>query len=268
MTKDLFSYLSCLYRNKNPTISSEAFRLSNILQNLIIKNLFLSFEKISDLTQNGINGFSIQFKEEGVSLELDSAIIANTAILIFSIPPTGFRDYAKSLVEIASLFPKETQLVFASSTGVYLEISETINENAMCDENHTVRKAEVTLLEKFKERLTILRLAGLIGENRHPVKYFLNKKEIPNGLAPVNLIQLKDVIQAFLMVIESKLMNSIFNVCAPQHPTRMDYYGEIAKLKFGVQLSFLEEGKGKIVDGSKIVKETGFQYNTSIFELY
>jgi len=49
LTKDLFSYLSCLYRNKNPTISSEAFRLSNILQNLIIKNLFLSFEKISYL---------------------------------------------------------------------------------------------------------------------------------------------------------------------------------------------------------------------------
>jgi nucleoside-diphosphate-sugar epimerase len=100
------------------------------------------------------------------------------------------------------------------------------------------------------------------------VKYFLTKSDIPNGLAPVNLIQLKDVIQAFLMVIESKRMNTIFNVCAPQHPTRMDYYGEIAKLKFGVQLSFLAEGKGKTVDGSKIVKETGFQYNTSIFELY
>jgi nucleoside-diphosphate-sugar epimerase len=227
-----------------------------------------NLEKISDLAQHGINGFSIQFEEKGVSLHLDSAVIANTAVLIFSIPPTGFRDYAKCLVEIASLFPTETHLVFASSTGVYLETSETINENATCDENHAVRIAEVALLENFKERLTILRLAGLIGVNRHPVKYFLTKSDIPNGLAPVNLIQLKDVIQAFLIVIESKLMNTFFNVCAPQHPTRMDYYGEIAKLKFGVQLYFLAEGKGKIVDGSKIVKETGFQYNTSIFELY
>jgi hypothetical protein len=47
----------------------------------------------------------------------------------------------------------------------------------------------------------------------------------------------------------------------------MDYYGEIAKQKFGAQLSFLVEGNGKIIDGSKIVKESGFQYNTSIFEV-
>jgi hypothetical protein len=47
----------------------------------------------------------------------------------------------------------------------------------------------------------------------------------------------------------------------------MDYYGEIAQQKFGVELAFLAEGNGKIIDGSKIVKESGFQYNTSIFEV-
>jgi nucleoside-diphosphate-sugar epimerase len=99
------------------------------------------------------------------------------------------------------------------------------------------------------------------------VKYFLNKQEIPNGLAPVNLIQLPDVIQAFLTVIQEKKVNQIYNICSPQHPSRMDYYGEIAQKKFGVELSFLSEGNGKIIDGSKIVKESGFQYNTSIFEV-
>ena len=144
-------------------------------------------------------------------------------------------------------------------------MNEIVDENSALDKNHTVTKAETLLLKNFKERLTILRLAGLIGENRHPVKYFLNKKDIPNGLGPVNLIQLTDVIQAFLTVIQEKKVNQIYNVCSPQHPTRMDYYGEIAQQNFGVQLSFLAEGNGKIIDGSKIVKESGFQYNTSIF---
>jgi hypothetical protein len=224
-------------------------------------------EKITALSQQGIKGFNIDFNEQEISLALNSEQIQDTSLLIFSIPPTGFSDYGKSLLEISKLFPEETHLIFTSSTGVYKEVNEIVNENSALDENHVVTKSETLLLNNFKERLTILRLAGLIGENRHPVKYFLNKQDIPNGLAPVNLIQLTDVIQAFLSVIEEKKVNQIYNVCSPQHPTRMDYYGEIAKQKFGTQLSFIANGKGKIVDGSKIVKESGFQYTTSIFEV-
>lgn len=224
-------------------------------------------EKINELSQLGINGFKIDFNEQEISLDLSLVQIQDTSLVIFSIPPTGFTDYGESLLTIAKLFPLETQLIFTSSTGVYKEVNEIVNENSVLDENHSVTKAEILLQKNFKERLSILRLAGLIGENRHPVKYFLNKKDIPNGLAPVNLIQLTDVIQAFLNVIQKKKVNQVYNVCSPQHPTRMDYYGEIAKHKFGVQLSFLAEGNGKIVDGSKIVKESGFQYNTSIFEV-
>lgn len=222
-------------------------------------------EKINELNRLGFNGFKIDFHEQNVSLDLSSEILETTSLLIFTIPPTGFSDYGQSLFSIAKLFPKETQLIFTSSTSVYKEVNEIVDENSALDEHHSVTKAEILLQNNFKERLTILRLAGLIGENRHPVKYFLNKPAIPNGLAPVNLIQLKDVIQAFLTVIQAKKVNKVYNICAAEHPTRMHYYNEIAKQKFGVQLSFLVEGNGNIIDGSKIVKESDFQYNTSIF---
>ena len=224
-------------------------------------------EKINPLSQKGINGFVIDFNEKEISLDLSSEQIQTTSVVVFSIPPTGFSNYGESILTIAKLFPQEAHLLFTSSTGVYKEANEIVDENSALDENHSVAKAEILLLNNFKERLTILRLAGLIGENRHPVKYFLNKQEIPNGLAPVNLIQLTDVIQAFLTIIQEKKVNQIYNICSPQHPTRMNYYGEIAKQKFGVALSFLAEGNGKIIDGSKIVKESDFQYNTSIFEV-
>jgi len=224
-------------------------------------------EKFPALAQYGIKGFLIDFNEQEISLNISTKQIQNTSVVIFSIPPTGFSDYGKSLLEIAKLFPNDTHLLFSSSTGVYKEVNEIVNENSALDENHAVTKAETLLLNNFKVRLTILRLAGLIGENRHPVKYFLNKQDIPNGLAPVNLIQLTDVIPVFLSVIQEKKVNQIYNICSPQHPSRMDYYGVIAQQKFGIQLSFLAEGNGKIIDGSKIVKESGFQYNTSIFEV-
>jgi nucleoside-diphosphate-sugar epimerase len=226
-----------------------------------------SSEKINLLSQLGINGFKIDFNEQEISLDLSSDQIQNTSLVIFSIPPTGFTDYGESLLTIAQFFPQETHIIFSSSTGVYKEVNEIVDENSALDENHAVTKAETLLRNNFKERLTILRLAGLIGENRHPVKYFLNKQDIPNGLAPVNLIHLTDVIPAFLTVIQEKKVNQIYNICSPQHPSRMDYYGEIAQQKFGVELSFLAEGNGKIIDGSKIVKESGFQCNTSIFEV-
>ena len=199
-------------------------------------------EKFPALAQYKIKGFQIDFNEQEISLDLSTEKIQNTSLIIFSIPPTGFSNYAESLLTIAKLFPNDTHLLFTSSTGVYKEVNESLNEKSTLDENHAVTKAENLLLKNFKERLTILRLAGLIGENRHPVKYFLNKQNIPNGLAPVNLIQLTDVIPVFLTVIQEKKVNQIYNVCSPEHPTRMDYYGEIAQQNFGVQLSFLAEG--------------------------
>lgn len=226
-----------------------------------------NLEKINVLIQKGIKGFKIDFNNQEISLELSKEQIQNTSLLIFSIPPTGFSNYGEAVLTIARMFPQDTRLIFTSSTSVYKEVNEMVDENSALDENHSVTKAETLLLKNFKNRLIILRLAGLIGENRHPVNYFLNKPAIPNGLAPVNLIQLTDVIQAFLTIIQDKTANQIYNICSSEHPTRMDYYGAIAKQKFGIELSFLAEGNGKIIDGSKIVKESGFQYNTSIFEV-
>jgi len=224
-------------------------------------------EKINYLSQKGIIGFKIDFDHQDVSLDLSSEQIQHTSLLIFSIPPSGFSNYGESLLVISKLFPQTTHIIFTSSTGVYKEVNQIVDENSELDENHSVVKAEHLLQSNYKNRLTILRLAGLIGGNRHPVNYFLNKTAIPNGLAPVNLIQLKDVIQAFILHINSKKVNGIYNVCNPEHPTRMKYYEEIALNKFGVQLDIISEGNGKIVDGSKIENETSFKYKNSIYDI-
>jgi len=224
-------------------------------------------EKIISLNEQGIIGFKINFENESVLLDIPSEVIQHAHSLIFTIPPTGFVDYGNSLLTIVKLFSEETNVIFASSTGVYKEINGTVNEESECNIDHPVFKAEKLLQAHLGNRLTILRLAGLIGENRHPVRYFLNKPNIPNGLAPVNLIPLEDVLNAFIQAVTYTLKERVYTICSPEHPTRMEYYSQIAAQKFGVELSFLPEGNGKIVDGAKFVKDSDFQYTTSIFDL-
>jgi nucleoside-diphosphate-sugar epimerase len=111
----------------------------------------------------------------------------------------------------------------------------------------------------------ILRLAGLIGANRHPVKY-LSGRTIENGNMRVNLINRKDVINAIIHVIEKDHWNDIFNLCSPEHPSKADYYNAEARKQGIPAPTFLSSDKiGKEVSSDKIHQELGFQYETSIY---
>ena len=71
-----------------------------------------NFEKIGVLSQEGINGFVIDFNEKEISLDLSSEQIQTTSVVIFSVPPTGFSNYGEALLTIAKLFPQEAHLLF------------------------------------------------------------------------------------------------------------------------------------------------------------
>jgi nucleoside-diphosphate-sugar epimerase len=131
-------------------------------------------------------------------------------------------------------------------------------------QDHPVYQAEQKLLELAASRLTILRLAGLIGENRHPVKYFIQKNRIPNSNAPVNLVHQKDVIHAILLVLKNEIFGEIFNIVNPSHLSKKDYYLAAAKELFN-ENPITEDGPGgKLVLGTKFEEETGFKYQLAI----
>jgi|GEM_PF-16748 len=96
---------------------------------------------------------------------------------------------------------------------------------------------------------SVLRLAGLVGKDRHPITTLSQKSNIALGSNPVNLIHQQDVIQviyAILQDAEQRKHNShslettngqlesnfyAANLCSLEHPTREEYYTWCAQQK-------------------------------------
>lgn len=185
--------------------------------------------------------------------------------VIITLPP--FDDVLESLTNILHTL-SFSQLVFTSSTGVYIESDTLIDESSTIDESNLVSQMETCIRSLTTSTYNVLRLAGHIGPNRHPVRYFLRqRRDISNGQAPVNLIHQKDIISAIMVVLQEVKQDSVYNVCWPEHPTKEDYYGNIALEMGEEKLSFLEGNNGKKIDGSKITHETRFDYAHSIHEI-
>ena len=85
----------------------------------------------------------------------------------------------------------------------------------------------------------------------------------PDGEHGVNLVHLEDVIGAITLLLQAPKGGHIYNICAPAHPARNVFYPQMARL-LGLEppqfRNSLDSGKGKIIDGSRICNELGFEY--------
>lgn len=222
-----------------------------------------SQDKVDRLNSEGLNTF--QFSGE-LSKELRVELI-NSDWVILTIPPSRNADYNSVLVEIVHAVSNSCQVIFTSSIGVYQEIQGDVSEQSELKEDHPVTKAERFLQDELENRLTILRLGGLIGGERHPVKYLAGKYNLEGGENPVNLIQQIDVINAIKAIIKDNEIGRIFNVVYPDHPTKKEYYSEMAEKMNLQKPQFIEDkARGKIVDGSLITKGINFEYSTPIIK--
>jgi nucleoside-diphosphate-sugar epimerase len=215
-----------------------------------------SEEKKQDLATKGIHSVCWDSKS-GAHFPVN-AIFDETDICLLNFPPGKFTDldeYRAHLVQVVTSFPVSTRFIFISTTGVYPENMEVAREDnyqwSMNNETNHIAKAEEGLSELLGNRLSIIRMAGLIGPNRHPAKFFAGRTDISNGNAPVNLIHLNDCIQLIDAVVSKECWGEIINGCATDHPSRGAYYSYACE-KFGFEkVSFLVEGKGKFVDNTK-----------------
>jgi len=197
-------------------------------------------------------------------------IIEDVSVLIVNIPPRksdGLETYSEALEILAKKVSTSTRVIFISTTGVYPEhLSFSTADcpfDKMDDSKETVL-AEIKLRKQLGDNITIIRMAGLIGPNRHPIKSLSQKQNIPNGDAPLNLIHLNDAIGLIHKVIESNYWGKIINGCYPEHPSKSIYYQSAAN-HFGLTVpSFLTGGKDlKEVDASS---DLDYIYTTSILD--
>ena len=76
------------------------------------------------------------------------------------LPPSGFENYALTIQTITDCFKENTHIIFVSSSSVYEDTSEIVDEDSPCKENHPLIFAEEYLLRNNSVNTTILRLAG------------------------------------------------------------------------------------------------------------
>jgi len=199
--------------------------------------------------------------------------LLGTDCLVICIPP-GFKQglgefyptHIQALVEQAHE-SGVNQVIFTSSVGVYPErgiFSENYQLVPVSNKQQALFQAEQAVLTSRLKYKQVLRLAGLIGAERHPGRFKVNL----NGermAAPVNMVMVEDVVNAIKQLIaHPDSPSNLYNLVAPHHPAKSTFY-RFAKQQLGTLDDDLKQVKspvqGKTVDGSKIEAETDFVYS-------
>jgi nucleoside-diphosphate-sugar epimerase len=140
-----------------------------------------------------------------------------------------------------------------------LIVTEETKLNPDTESGKQLVQVEQLLQTNTNFKTIILRFGGLIGEDRHPIKFLAGRKNIENPNAPINLIHQDDCIGIILTILRQALndkleRNETFNAAAPFHPSRKDYYTQKA-LDLGLDLPEFNDDNssfGKTISSSKI----------------
>jgi nucleoside-diphosphate-sugar epimerase len=152
-----------------------------------------------------------------------------TDVAIITFPPHVF----DSLNIWHNLKKIEAQhIIYTSTISVFSETEGTVDENSTPKLPDNVTKniysIEQKLRELFKEKLTLLRLGGLLGGARHPIKHLAGRKNISNGNFPTNLIHRDDIVLIIEKMIKENCYPQILHLVCPSHETKKEFYIQAA----------------------------------------
>jgi nucleoside-diphosphate-sugar epimerase len=237
-----------------------------------------SLEKIAILEKAGISPFQINLFEDRIEGNLD-LFLSNSDVLIIDIPPKLRGDSSDTSTELSKTFVAKIQnvipfiekssvekVIFVSSTSVYADDNSIITEetipNPDTESGKQLLEAEQLLQSNKNFQTTIIRFGGLIGEDRHPIKFLAGRKNIENPDGPINLIHQVDCIGIIEAIVCHSEFIATFNAVAPFHPTRKEYYTQKA-IELDLPLPEFDESKtsnGKTVLSDKIEQVLKYEF--------
>ena len=245
----------------------------------LVKGSTTSSEKLSVIENLGIQPFWIVLESNNVSGDIKT-FLQGSETLIIDIPPKLRGNSKENFIgKIATLIPfieksAIENVLFVSSTSVYGDTSTALSvteETKTCPETESGRQlvaVEQLLQTNIHFKTTILRFGGLIGEDRHPIRFLAGRKNLENPKAPINLIHQTDCI-GIIMTILRQAQNDkwewieTFNAAAPFHPSREAYYTQKA-IDLGLELpQFNSESPtfGKTILSTKVENVLGYTFS-------
>jgi nucleoside-diphosphate-sugar epimerase len=252
-----------------------------------VKGSTTSVIKLDVLKNAGISPFQVQLEEHEIIGTIEN-FLDETDVLLIDIPP-GLRKVTSTSNEmtfvnkVKTLIPfieksRIQKVVFVSSTSVYgdsnnfstsLEVTEETKPNPDTESGKQLAITETLLQSNPYFKTTVIRFGGLLGDDRHPIKFLAGRTNVENPEAPVNMIEREDcigIIEEILKQVQHDKWGETFNAVAPQHPTRKAYYHKKAEI-FNLPLpTFAEdsESKGKIISSEKVETILGYSFQKEI----
>ncbi|MAG19504.1 MAG: NAD(P)-dependent oxidoreductase [Flavobacteriaceae bacterium] len=225
--------------------------------------------KVDRLQNKGFHVRYLNFSETSMVGEIDFFNHINTLVII--IPP-GLRknpqhNYVslfEQIIEKAESY-KIKRVLFTSSTSVYgfqkgiiTETSKLLGDTPSALQIINVERK----LQKNKNfESIIVRLGGLIGPKRHPIFTLGGKENLPNPQSPINFIHQEDAVAILLKIVENWSGNQTYNAVTPFHPSRKEYYTQMAKIAHISPPKFEKIGTIRgTISSKKIVSELNCQF--------
>ena len=211
-------------------------------------------EKLALLEDNNIEPFIVDISSFE---EFDDFL--HTDILIIAITSKDIDGFEHLITQIENSIIQK--VIFISSTSVYARANKVMTED---DEilNTPLSAIENLFRENTFFETTILRFAGLFGDERHPSNWFNNGRKIPQPKGFVNMIHKEDCIEIIHEIINQNCWSQTFNACSNHHPSRREFY-TIAKLSADCELPEFEENEvyeWKIISSKKIQETLGYVF--------
>lgn len=184
------------------------------------------------------------FVEQGIVVhnfqvgDSDMPIFSEIQTLIIAYPigsrKINLNEHLKQAQWIAAHFPENqiNQVILTSSTSVYPDGIGDVDENcAVRPNDHGLIQLEYeeAIRKYYGSKLVVLRLAGLLGKNRHPGRFLAGKRDLPNPNSPINMVHQGDVVRFIVEFIQQENHATIINLCHDDHPPKQIYYCAASK---------------------------------------
>lgn len=241
-----------------------------------IKTSTRSSERLEQINKSGIETCLFDIESDESSLIEHSDHFLQADILIINITSKNVEAFKALICQIEA--SPISKVLFISSTSVYADSSEP-NPTPITEDNLSalnpcpLLEIESLFIDNSHFQTSIIRFAGLIGYQRHPGRFFIQKdkdnklscKSIRNPEGLVNMIHRDDCIGLIQAVIKQQSWGEIFNGCSSQHPTRRQFYSWAIADYCGeekLEVKFLEEADSsfKIIDNNKVKTHLTYQF--------
>lgn len=208
-------------------------------------------DKAEDLSARGFNASVAVFPDFQLEKKLEEwSEIKEMDVLIITIPISGKSCCVSSLYNrmqhlLSFIGDFKGQMFVMSSTGVYPDTPGEYAEESLSPDEVA---GERMIRNKYPQA-NILRLAGLMGDNR-----LLKNYNVSNLDAPVNHIHYEDICNIIEKMIERGSEGKLYNIAAPKHPSKAQVINTQKNLPFPKE----DIAGGKIILSSKLTSELDF----------